>query len=248
MNDPPVKEIRLPYPNPQFRARLAGTQIRPAHPGSALKIEERIYEVVQALGEAHDWHYILERWNETHTIRVLIEWSPEIEKDFILWAERAEQNEKLRKAAWFTQVLLGFLPACHQKRLRDSIGFEPHKATFWSALLEYLLSSCYMVLFTIVTYAHALGGLFGAHGYLVRLPLWLAVLASITSLDGLLRLVHNISTGEPIGSILLFFLDTRFSKKGGTRETLDADSRMNASHAGQGGNSASHAPGQTSGK
>jgi hypothetical protein len=203
-----TKEIRLPAPHPNFRPRVDAGMRRPAHPGTAIRIGEDLFEIVSAEKSGGEWVYRLEPWTGRDTIRVYINWGKEAERDFIAGLRDDRIRERKRLLAWGAQALLGFLPAKHQERLYQTIGLDPARASFWSAGLETSAAAPFAVLFVINTVAGGMGSP-GGH-----VPAWAGILSLAVLAEGVFRLVAVISTGDPIGSLLLALLNLRLKSEG----------------------------------
>lgn len=153
-----------------------------------------------------EWVYGLEPWTGQGTIRVLVDWGEEAEREFTAALREDRGRENKRFLAWGAQALLGFLPAKHQERLYQRIGLDPPRATFWSAALETAVGSPFAALFVINTVSEGAGG-FG------NVPTWAGILALGAMAEGVFRLVAVISTGEPLGSLPFTLLDLRLKSK-----------------------------------
>ena len=198
-----TKEIRLPAPHPRFRPRHEGDIRRPGHPGTAVRMDEDIYEVVAAERTGEEWVYRLEPWPDGHVIRAFVEWGEAPAREFAagLRAERIRGQKDFW--TWTAQAFLGFLPAENQARIAEARGMDPARATLWSAALESLSSLPFAFIFFIETFAG------GAAGASRSIPSWAGLLAGVALGDGLFRLVAAISAGEPVGSLFLVFLRFR---------------------------------------
>jgi hypothetical protein len=105
------------------------------------------------------------------------------------------------------QALLGFLPAKHQERLSSSIGLDPGKATFWSALLECAVGLPLAALYVIGKWAG--GGGEAGMNFLLNLPPWVGIPAALAVLEGVVRLILNLASHDPVGSAPFALLDLR---------------------------------------
>jgi len=189
------KKIILPFPYPKFFPRKKGNKIHPIHPGTAVRIENELYEIVEHYVVEGKHIYFLEKWDEAFTIRVIVDWNKEEEKRFIKEAKKEKDKGKI---TWYFQIFLGFLPENYQEKLEEKIGLNPVKATYWSSIFEFIFSFSVVVLNIISIYSG------------IRIvPLWLSFICYITSFEGIVRLVYNISSSEPVGSFFFFFLNLK---------------------------------------
>lgn len=197
MNDRDIKVIALPFPNQKFHIRKKGDQFHAPHPGTAVKIEDKLYEIVNYYFKDEKHFYVLEPWNDSFTIRTIIEWNKEEEKKFKEEYLKEKKKEIKAKIAFIFQVFLGFLPQNYQEKLAEKIGLDPLKATFWSALFEFLFSLSIVVLNIILQF----------------FPKWLVILFFFSLIEGALRLIYTISSSEPIGSFFFSFLNLKFKRE-----------------------------------
>ncbi|MEN6311356.1 MAG: hypothetical protein ABFD80_07445 [Acidobacteriota bacterium] len=203
-----TREIRLPAPHPRFRPRLEGGLRRPGHPGTTIRIGEDLFEVVSAERSEGEWAYRLEPWPEQETIRACVAWGEEAERDFI--ASLRDDRIRRRKDffAWGAQAFLGFLPAEKQEQLSQTRGLDPTRATLWSAVLETAVALPFAVVFVINLAAGGMAGL----GPVI--PGWAGAPALVLAAEGIFRLAAVVSTGSPIGSLLLAILGLRLKSDG----------------------------------
>jgi hypothetical protein len=165
--------------------------------------------VVSAETSGGEWVYRLEPWREQDTIRVCLEWGEEAERKFVAGLREDQMRERKKLLAWGGQALLGFLPAKHQERLYETIALNPTRATLWSAVLETAAASPFALLFVVNMFAGSTAGL-----GLGQVPTWAGLLAFAAAAEGVFRLAAVISTGNPIGSLPLAFLDLRLRSEG----------------------------------
>jgi hypothetical protein len=180
---------------------------RPGHPGTAVRIGEDLFEVVAAEKSGDEWVYRLEPWTGLDTIRVYVEWGERSEREFIAALRGDRAHERKSFLAWAAQPFLGFLPAKDQRRLSQTAGMDPGRATFWSAALETAVAFPFAVLFVINMVTA------GAGGMGLSIPAWAGLLAMAGTFEGAFRLAAALSTGEPMGSLALAFLDFRLRSK-----------------------------------
>lgn len=203
-----TREIRLPAPHARFRPRIEEDRRRPGHPGTAVRLGEDLYEVVAAERSGPDWVYRLEPWPDQETVRVLIEWDESAERQFAAGLRSERIRDRKDFLAWAAQAFLGFLPAKVQERRHEATGWDPARATLWSAVLETAVAVPFAFSFLI--------GLFvgGGGGLGISVPAWIGALAIVALAEGVFRLASVLSTGEPIGSLFLAFLDLRIKPEG----------------------------------
>jgi hypothetical protein len=202
-----TKEIRLPAPHPRFRPRIEAEGRRPGHPGTAVQIGEELFEVVSAEREGAEWVYRLEPWPGQEIIRVCVEWGEAEKSRFIAGVRDDRIRERKRLLAWSAQALLGFLPAKHQVRLYETLGLDTSRATLWSAVMELAVAAPFALLFAVSAIAGGAGGLGG------QIPTWIGLLAVVATAEGVFRLIAVISTGNPMGSLLLVVLGLRLKSE-----------------------------------
>jgi hypothetical protein len=216
------KEIRLSAPHPQFRPRVEGDLRRPAHPGTAVRIGEDLYEVVAAERAGGEWIYRLEPWTGQDTIRVYVEWGEGSTREFAAGRQRERIRQRRDFLSWAGQAFLGFLPARRQQRRCEEAGLDPARATTWSAVLEVLIALPVAFFF----FAEAVSG--AASGPARSVPAWAGLLACAVLADGAFRLAAVLSTEEPMGSLFLVLLDFRSKRKGPDHEPGDEIQRIEA--------------------
>jgi len=203
-----TREIRLPAPHPRFRPRLEGGLRRPGHPGTTIRIVEDLFEVVSAERSAGEWVYRLEPWPEQETIRVYVAWGEEAEREFVAGLKDDRIRRRKDSFAWGAQAFLGFLPAGKQEQLSQTRGLDPARATLWSAVLETAVALPFAVVFVINLAAGGMARLGPS------IPAWAGGLALVIAAEGIFRLAAVISTGNPIGSLFLSFLNFRLKSDG----------------------------------
>jgi hypothetical protein len=212
-----TREIRLPAPHPRFRTRTEGSGRIPTHPGTAVRIGEDLFEVVSSLNAGGEWIYRLEPWDAGQVSRVYVEWGEKAEREFLAEIQRERIRDRKKALAIGTQALLGFLPAKFQERLSSTLEFDPGRATFWSAVLEILVALPPAVVFSLQFLGA--GERFGA-----SIPAWAGLFAVVALVEGMVRLIINVSSGEPVGSFPLALLGLRL--KAETKEDVMSDDFM----------------------
>ena len=211
-----IREIRLPHPHPEMRPRVEGSPRTAPHPGTAVRIGEDLFEVMtETCSAGREWIYGLEPWKAGNVTRIAVEWGDAAEKDFLAGLRRERIRTRKKNLALGGQALLGFLPRPFQERLAQTLEFDPGRATLYSALLETLAAGPPAFLFFLQIFGTP-GGRFGP-----VIPSGLGFFALAGAIEGIVRLVINLSSGEAVGSLPLSLLGLRFDK--GPRDDVMSD-------------------------
>lgn len=178
-----------------WAARRARTHTSPEHPGTAVRAEGEIFEVVEALAEPSGGvRYTLRPWEDRHTVRVLERYDAESEGARLREAERRQGALRLRRTSFLLAPLLGLLPAEVQQRMEEECGAPARAMTIASALPLFALGVLGL-LAVLVDFAG--GGAVFAGWPILPLPvaLYLAV-------ESALRLGIAFAQDEPAGSLV----------------------------------------------
>ncbi len=169
---------------------------RPLHPGTAVRWEDELWEVVAA-GDlpAGGAHYDLARWDDQHAIRVLLPYdeTSEAERD-----ADARDVHRRRAAGWLTLLLApvtGLLPGRVQERLEVELGIRAARLTLASVFIP-MAAGTYAILLTM---ASGLGPVAQVEG--PALPQFLPLLVYFLP-ESLLRLGIALAQDRPVGSLL----------------------------------------------
>jgi hypothetical protein len=174
--------------------RKTGTQTSAEHPGTAVRWEDQIFEVVEAApGQLGGIRYRLAPWEGRHAIRVVAAYDKAAEE-----ARGHEQAERLagiwkRRASILLAPFAGLLPASVQLRMEGDFGAPARWMTFSSAFPLFLIG--------VLRILDARLTMMGAGALL---PHWLALpifLAVYFALESAVRLWSLIFAGEPMGSL-----------------------------------------------
>ncbi|MGH9366158.1 MAG: hypothetical protein ACRD3M_00605 [Thermoanaerobaculia bacterium] len=175
-------------------ARKPGTLTRPEFPGTAVRWEERIFEVIEALplpegGVA----YRLALWEDRHTIRVVESYDAEAEE-----ARLAEQRRRRRAVAarrWSLALapLLGHLPGPVQRRMEGEFGAPARAMTIVSALPLLVLGTLGLLAAVVAA--------FGGGGAFRGWPILPVPLALFLFVESAARLGVAFLLGDPMGSL-----------------------------------------------
>ena len=175
-------------------ARSSRGATRAEHPGTAVRWESEIFEVVEVVAAAgHGVRYRLEPWDPRHAMRVVEAYDEA--------AERARQGEqtrrrnavRLRLFSWILAPALGHLPGPVQQRMEGDFGAPARAMTILSALPLFVLGAYGLLASRLA----ALGGGSLSAPWLVEHPALCAYLV----LESGVRLVAAFLMGTPMGSL-----------------------------------------------
>ena len=175
--------------------RKPGTQTSAEHPGTAVRWEDEIFEVVEASGSADgSVRYRLEPWDSRHAIRSV--------SNYDAVSEQARESEQARRRAsihwrWLSILfapILGHLPAVVQTRMESEFGAPARFMTIVSALPLFLLGVLGLLAAQIAGFAG--GSVFPS--WLTEHPFLFMYLFGESGL----RLASAFIQGEPMGSLV----------------------------------------------
>jgi hypothetical protein len=174
-------------------ARRAKEGTHAEFPGTAVLWEDRYYEVVDAdLIPSGGVRYILEPWNDAHTIRVFAEYSAESEARLLADHQAAQKQRRNSIFGRLAGIVLGNLPMHAQERIANNLGLSPFRMTLLSLLPSLLLLGTCLYL--------TVDALLSKNG--TQVPFWLTYLATLWFTESVLRFFVAMSQNRGIGSIL----------------------------------------------
>lgn len=191
--------------------RTLATTVRPAHPGTTVSWEERLFEVrtAEPLAEG-GMRYRLAPWEDGQAIRRFERYDDDTER--AREAERQERADGIRKRrrSILLAPLAGLLPGAVQKKMETDFGAPAVAMTIASAIPLFVIG--FLGLFR--TLLMVLGGLQGVPGG--DWPRWLAPdfpIALYLTAESALRLGSAIAQGEPMGSLPVVLAYTAWTKR-----------------------------------
>lgn len=200
-----AEEIVIDSPREKrgWNAGTPGTQMRPAFPGAAVRIDDRYYEVVRVArqpGEQPRHLYFLNPWPDHFPIRTQFAYTREE-------CERIAAEQKLEEAEGIAQTLLnlfsplvGLLPAPDQRQLENSYGISALQCTLRSGFMMMAIGAVSLMLglVAIITPGSSQNWpIIGAAS-----PLALALFGVAVCGESVLRLTST-KHDEPMGSFLV---------------------------------------------
>lgn len=166
------------------------------HPGTAIRWEDELWEVVGAgSGPAESSWYDLAPWDEQHAIRLLLPYDETSEAERV--AERRDASR--RRAAGRVTLLLapvaGLLPGRIQEKLGVELGIRATALTLASVFVPMAVGTYCLLM--LLAAGFGAGMRLGGPSVEVFFPLLTYFLP-----ESLLRLSIGMAQGRPIGSIL----------------------------------------------
>ena len=177
-----------------WNARLPGSPVRAAHPGTTVAWEERLFEVLAAEPRPDGGiRYRLAPWEEGQAIRRFERYDAETENARADTRRDLAAGTRKRRGSIALAPLAGLLPGAVQKRMEYEFGAPALTMTITSALPLFVIGFLGM-------FRHLLGVAGGALDW----PGWLAPPLPIAIYlfgESALRLASAIAAGEPMGSL-----------------------------------------------
>jgi hypothetical protein len=174
-----------------WRARKPATRDSAEIPGTAVRWEESLFEVIGAVpAPGGEVRYELAAWDVRHSARHVWTYDEANERHRL-----AEERKDRRRGNHYALVLLlspllGHLPSDLQQRIEDETAFPAPRLTLVSAIP-----------LAVVGVLCLLSLLLGAVGGVSLVPSWLALLGVLLLLESGTRISIAVAQGRPIGSL-----------------------------------------------
>lgn len=165
------------------------------HPGTAVRWEDDLWEVVSAEEAEGGVRYELEPWDDRHAIRVLLPYDETSEVEREADGRDQERRRGLRWLSLLLAPLAGLLPGRVQERLETELGLRGTTLTLASIPAPMAVGT-YALLMTLAS-GFGAGIRIGGPAVEPLLPLLACFLP-----ESLLRLGVAMGQGRPIGSVL----------------------------------------------
>ena len=174
-----------------WRARKSATQDSAEIPGTAVRWEEGLFEVVEAVplpgGEVR---YELAAWDGRHSARHVQTYDEVNERHRAAEEKRGRRREDQFALAVLLSPLLGHLPSELQQKIEDETAFPATRLT--------LVSAIPLALFGVVCLLSLLLGAVGGGDFL---PPWLGLVGVFLLLESGTRISIAVAQARPIGSL-----------------------------------------------
>jgi hypothetical protein len=161
-------------------------------PGTAVHFQDRVWEVVAQERTAAGERITLRPWPEGEAIRHAVRLDDATIAALVAERRAEASRRRQRLALRLLLPLAGLLPAQLQRRWERELGEPARRAVVASVALELGFSALAVLqLVSIIFHDPLLPGRWG----------WLAVLALMAGVEGMVRLAYVRATQEPIGSL-----------------------------------------------
>ncbi len=123
------------YEKPGWRTRTAGDRIHVPHPGTAVRYQDNLYEVIAiepAAGTHYTYRYALKKWDDRNVVRQVVTYSQEIER--VVAKQIHEQIKQHRKHTWMIYLFpfTGLAPTPLLRRWQREWGLPMRGVSFAS--------------------------------------------------------------------------------------------------------------------
>lgn len=189
-------KVRLSCPSPKGWAprRPAGPGVV-LHPGTAIRWEDELWEVVSAEETPGGVRYELSPWDERNAIRVLLPYDETSEAERAADARDVGRRRAAGRLALAASPVVGLLPGRVQERLEAELGIRASTLTLVSTLIPMAVGTFAVVMTLAAGFGPALQTAGPAlHASLPLLSYFLP--------ESFLRLGVALSQDRPVGSIL----------------------------------------------
>ncbi|HEX7829744.1 MAG TPA: hypothetical protein VF787_08810 [Thermoanaerobaculia bacterium] len=204
-----ILQSRLPK---GWKARRAKEGTHAEFPGTAVLWEDRYFEVIDAdVIPSGGVRYVLEPWNDAHTIRVFMEYSADSEARLLADHQTARKQRRNSILGRLAGIVLGNLPVHAQERIANDLGLSPFRMTLLSLLPSLLLfGSClYLTVDALLTKGGSAP------------PFWLTYIATLWLTESILRFFVAMSQNRGIGSILGSIVYVLLHPREAVRESVE---------------------------
>lgn len=195
--------------------RRARESMHAEFPGTTVLWDEQYYEVIAADALPNGGiRYVLERWNEAHTIRVFEPYDDASEARILADYRAAQKQRATSIVARLTGIFLGHLPYDAQLRIANNLGVSPFAMTMLSTIPSIVLLAVCAYLFADSLIDQTVS----------PVPIWLWLVALFLFAESLLRtfvaLSQNRGMGSFLGAIVYVLFHPREALQG-SRDTFD---------------------------
>ncbi len=175
-----------------WQPRVAATNVRGEHPGTAVLWDEQYYEVIEAgVMQGGGVRYVLAAWRDEHVFRDFQVYDDESEARLSADFEQAKRQRSRGKMVWLASIVLGHLPAPVQNRLANEYGVTAPRMTVISTIPSIVLLGICVWLWV--------GAKLAGEGSPV--PGWVWLIAAFMLLDSAVRYLSFMTSNRATGSL-----------------------------------------------
>lgn len=207
--------IESPFEKAGWNTRTS-SPLGTTFPGTAIRFEDRYYEVLLVQSDGPSFRYYLNPWEEKFPIRLQFAYTPQQCLRELKARERKKKWERWRAFALVLSPLTGLLPAREQTLIQNEMGISATRMTSLSALLTLIPGGASIILLFVSVIA---GGL-GEEG--VRFQFFY-VIGSYLFLESLLRIYSAFKLEEPMGSVFIAIPVSIFREIFSSKKTKDIE-------------------------
>lgn len=174
-----------------WAARVPKQGTRSEHPGTAVMWDGVCFEVVAVESDDRgEVRYVMSPWSEQQVIRRLVQYDQQSETARVAERLAVLRQQKKSRAASFSAMFLGHVPASVQSRVGNELGVSPQRLTITSCILP-------LVFFGICIYL-AVGARIAEKPSPVPLPL--LILSCYLLAESAVRFYIAMSQNRGVGS------------------------------------------------
>src|SRR5688572_19787084 len=190
-------------------ARTPAAATRKDRPGTAVRCDEKYYEVVAANATAGGIRYVLEPWREEHVMRVVDSYDEASEGQRSADHQEVVRRDRGRISANLLGILTGQLPGPVQERMGNELGIWPARLTLIS-----IIPAMTFVALVVNLHVHRRMELEAP------LPFWVVLLAGYLLFESGIRFFVAMTQNRPLGSLAGFLGYTAFYLVSPNRKNL----------------------------
>jgi hypothetical protein len=174
-----------------WRARKSATRSSAEIPGTAVRWEDGLFEVIEAGAlPGGEVRYELAAWDERHPARHVQTYDEAAERHRMASERRDRRREDHFALVVLLSPLLGHLPSDLQQKIENETAFPAPRLT--------LVSAIPLALFGFICLLSVLVGVVGGEPLL---PPWLGLVGVFLLFESSARISIAVAQGRPIGSL-----------------------------------------------
>ena len=189
--------------------RTPATPTRKDRAGTAVRCDEKYYEVVAANATTAGIRYVLEPWREEHIMRVVDSYDEASEAQRAADHHEVVRRDRGRLSANLLGIFTGQLPGPVQERMGNELGIWPARLTLIS-----IIPAMIFVGLVVNIYVHR------KMEQEAPLPFWILLVAGYLLIESAIRFLVAMTQNRPLGSLAGFLGYTAFYLVAPNRKNL----------------------------